>query len=299
MNKLFRVFLVSALAVASFVANANAQSPTTVTPDRSAVLVNKDIGGQRWAISRNLGNGAVTGNVFTPGSTDPQFVYCEQIGESSSDYTYRCLGTGRCTVADCASDWDFISQVNLPKSFFVAGGSPPPTPVPSGCPSNGPITDLTRNCAGYTYFYQQSSVLFGLTTRGNVVATCFASDPSRILCVGGPVTSSSTANLELVNLNSGPFVALDAGGRLSIAGSSLRMNFSLDGTSLAVNASWIETDSTSSAGSKSASLDEPALVSILAEVSRKTLDSISQTSEAASSSNLSAAIGAVGNALGN
>ena len=121
----------------------------------------------------------------------------------------------------------------LPKSFFAAGSGPAPTPVPSGCPANGPITDLTRDCRAYVYFYQQSSVLFGLSTRGNVVATCFASDPAEIFCVAGTVTSSTTANLEIVNLNSGPSVDLDAGGRLSIAGSSLRMNFSVDGTALA------------------------------------------------------------------
>jgi hypothetical protein len=32
-------------------------------------------------------------------------------------------------VSDCATDWDAIGQVTLPKSFFAAGG-PTPTPVP-------------------------------------------------------------------------------------------------------------------------------------------------------------------------
>ncbi|MFM7735707.1 MAG: hypothetical protein ACKPBU_06965, partial [Alphaproteobacteria bacterium] len=43
-------------------------SPTTITPDRSEILVNKDLAGERWAISRDVANGAVTGNVFVPGS---------------------------------------------------------------------------------------------------------------------------------------------------------------------------------------------------------------------------------------
>ena len=299
MNWIARLSLVSTLAFLAAAADVQAQSPSTVTPDRATVLVNKDLAGQRWSIARNVANGTVTGNVFSPGSSAPQFVYCEQTGESSNDYTYRCSGTGACSVADCSTDWDFISQVILPKSFFAAGSGPAPTPVPSGCPANGPITDLTRDCRAYVYFYQQSSVLFGLSTRGNVVATCFASDPAEIFCVAGTVTSSTTANLEIVNLNSGPSVDLEAGGRLSIAGSSLRMNFSLDGTALAVNASWIETRPASSSAASDAGDPEGALAPLLARLAGRTLDAASATSAGASTGVIAESLDSLGAALGN
>jgi hypothetical protein len=83
--------------------------------DGRQILVNKDVNGARWAISKNLDTGTLTGNVFT-GST-PSFVFCDPLGGDR----YRCSGSGPCAGPDaCESEWTPIADVLLPCSFFGA-----------------------------------------------------------------------------------------------------------------------------------------------------------------------------------
>jgi hypothetical protein len=96
------------------------------TPDSKRTLVSKDVGGERWAITRHADDGTVTGNVFSPGGGEPQFVWCEQRGQGGPDLAFGCYGASRCAAAPCdPSAWTFIADVNLPASFFAARCSGP------------------------------------------------------------------------------------------------------------------------------------------------------------------------------
>jgi hypothetical protein len=101
-------------------APAEAPSGIQLTPDRARALVSKDVGGQRWAITLHGDDRSVTGNVFSPGGGDPQFVWCEQKGVNEDDVELACFGAARCAATPCdAAEWTFIADVSLPRSFLA------------------------------------------------------------------------------------------------------------------------------------------------------------------------------------
>lgn len=61
-------------------AEAQRQSGIQRTPDGQRVLVSKDVGGQRYAITLNTADGSVTGNVFSTDGSPPKFISCVQTG---------------------------------------------------------------------------------------------------------------------------------------------------------------------------------------------------------------------------
>lgn len=128
--------LALALALAALAASAAvaaAQSGVRVTRDGRRALVSKDVGGQRWAITRNP-DGTVTGNVFSAGGP-PQFVWCEEQSATEADVELSCWGADRCERAPCPPErWSFIADVTLPASFFAPPGAAAPTPVPTPTP---------------------------------------------------------------------------------------------------------------------------------------------------------------------
>ena len=89
-----------------------------ITPDELRVLVSKDVGAERWAITRNLTDGSVTGNVFFPDGGDPKFLWCEQIGKGGGNLTFRCFGADACEGECSPASWTEIGVVDLPESFF-------------------------------------------------------------------------------------------------------------------------------------------------------------------------------------
>lgn len=91
-----------------------------LTPDRALTLISKDVGNERWAISRN-DDGTVTGNVFFPGGGEPRFVWCEPNGAAGATVPLRCLGAPACAAgAACsAAEWTLIAEVALPATFFA------------------------------------------------------------------------------------------------------------------------------------------------------------------------------------
>lgn len=229
-------------------------SPTTITPDRATVLVSKDINGERWAITRDLSNGSVTGNVFVPGSPDPQFVYCTQTGQGAGGIVFNCFGTGRCGVPDCAANWLLLGPVTLPASFFAAGTGPvptpvptaAPTPVPASCPQNGPLTDLRVNCSRYAYFYRTGSVVAGLSSSGSLAVVCMASPTTDVICARGPVSNATTASLTQGSVDDGPYVPIGAGSRLTLMGSRIEVVLNILGDRFTFTFTWFDTDTTSS-----------------------------------------------------
>lgn len=90
-------------------------------PDGKGILVSKDVGGERYAITQNLDDGSLTGNVFFTDGRPPVFLFCESLGGSA----YSCSGADRCRDATCAP-YAFLANITLPADFFS---------VPQGCPS--------------------------------------------------------------------------------------------------------------------------------------------------------------------
>lgn len=107
-------------------------SGVQITPDGARTLISKDVGSERWAITYNPDDDTVTGNVFSPGGGEPQFVWCQRTGDNGDPdpYTvqidFSCSGAGVCDSPSCpTAEWSLIANVTLPGSFLLppAAGS--------------------------------------------------------------------------------------------------------------------------------------------------------------------------------
>ncbi len=119
MRNLFGVLMVGLVAT---VADAQRQSAITITPDSALTLIQKDVGGDRWAIARNRETGAVSGNVFSPGGA--QFVHCLPVSTQGGDASLSCRIGGNCERPPCPANWGTAIDVTLPASFFAAPEEP-------------------------------------------------------------------------------------------------------------------------------------------------------------------------------
>ncbi len=151
-----RLALVAALAVSLTAPTTGRAAPTGVqwTPDAKQLLVNKDVGNERWAITLNLKDFSATGNVFFTDDQAPAFVWCEKTGDSFDasagelDLRYRCFGAGAGLGGFASADWTLIDDdVSLPLSFFV--------PAAETCDLSGALNGQTSssssnywNCGG-------------------------------------------------------------------------------------------------------------------------------------------------------
>ncbi len=100
-------------------ATENRPSGLQISRDGGLRLISKDVGVERWAISRNE-DGTVTGNVFLPEGGDPKFVWCEPTSATPDPVELSCYGAPPCQRGAChPEDWQFISAVSLPASFFA------------------------------------------------------------------------------------------------------------------------------------------------------------------------------------
>jgi len=115
---LSRALLIACAVLVAATTPAGAQSGLQITPDGKRTLVVKDVGDERWAIARS-DDEVVSGNVYFPDGSDPQFVFCTEIDSSSEDLVLSCSGAARCTASPCSiSAWTEIADVTLPRSFF-------------------------------------------------------------------------------------------------------------------------------------------------------------------------------------
>lgn len=119
---------IATVVVASFASGAFAQgSGLQQTPDSARYLISKDVGAERWAISYNLNDRTVTGNVFKTDGSAPSFVFCRIVSEAISpnpadtQYTLDCFGADACAAAPCTeSQWSLIAAgIQLPGSFLL------------------------------------------------------------------------------------------------------------------------------------------------------------------------------------
>ncbi len=112
-----------AVAVLVSTAVAFAGSGVQVTRDGKRTLVNKDLSGERWAITCEE-DGTITGNVFRPDGGPAAFVWCEPVSDDGNPDPYErifsldCYGADACPVAPCGEmEWRFIATAPLPGAF--------------------------------------------------------------------------------------------------------------------------------------------------------------------------------------
>ena len=98
-------------------ARAQSGSGLQMTPDSRRYLISKDVGAERWAISFNLNDRTVTGNVFKTDGSAPSFIWCRITSETpnadprQTSYTLACSGADACGAAPCTSDgWTEIAS---------------------------------------------------------------------------------------------------------------------------------------------------------------------------------------------
>lgn len=103
-------------------------SGVQVSPDGARTLINKDVGTERWGITRNA-DGTVTGNVFFTDGRAPVFLSCVETASTATELTLRCDSADGCVGAPCAPTlWTSLGEVTLPLSFF----EPPQPEIPEG-----------------------------------------------------------------------------------------------------------------------------------------------------------------------
>ncbi|MBY0279956.1 hypothetical protein K2Z84_31860 [Candidatus Binatia bacterium] len=151
-------FLLLLTSILGNVARASGQTAgVTMTPDRLHLLVNKDLGAERWSISMNLSANdptrivSVTGNVYRSDDETVSFVHCAarpdstgSLSDASSAIRFTCRGMGGCTgnALGCArSAWTPLTRdVSIPASFFL----PPGGRGGSGSSASAPSERLAR-----------------------------------------------------------------------------------------------------------------------------------------------------------
>ncbi len=90
------------------------------------------MGNERWAITQNLDDHTVTGNVFRTDGGAPSFIWCQQTSNDGSNLGESCWGADACDIGPCTpSMWTFIANVTLPVSFFAEPSAPQPTAQPT------------------------------------------------------------------------------------------------------------------------------------------------------------------------
>lgn len=127
---MFRPLLLSAMVVLALATRAGAGDGVQILPDATRILVSKDVGVERWAITLDLGNETplnVTGNVFKRDGGPASFVWCsiQDVRGNPDDirnaqFEWACFGSDRCAAPPCGADqWQFLTNVTLPGRFFL------------------------------------------------------------------------------------------------------------------------------------------------------------------------------------
>ncbi len=120
------------LVVGLTATEARAQgSGIQLTPDSGRYLISKDVGAERWAISFNLDDRTVTGNVFKTDGSPPSFIWCRITDVATApdpadtQYTLDCFGADACTQAPCSDDdWTLIaSGLPIGGDFLLPDGT--------------------------------------------------------------------------------------------------------------------------------------------------------------------------------
>ncbi len=107
-------------------AQAQRESGIQLSPESNRYFITKDVGDQRWAITYNLDDKTVSGNVFPLDGGAPEFLSCtitsvEQADDpAEAQYFMQCRGARPCESAPCEDQWDPPFSVGpVPGSFLL------------------------------------------------------------------------------------------------------------------------------------------------------------------------------------
>jgi hypothetical protein len=150
-------------------------------PDETRVLVQKDVGADRWAISLNFDDGTATGNIFRAGGGEPAFVVCTPTGASN---TFDCAGADACRGTPCTEPFTPIATVTLPDSFFA---------LPDPCTeAYAPLGTVTIPAS---FFEPGATIAFAITASAPVQAflirVTYAPAQGTFVGAGGDVSCTS------------------------------------------------------------------------------------------------------------
>jgi hypothetical protein len=105
---------------------SHAMSGMQMARDGHRIMINKDVGDERWSMMYDTDDHTVIGNVYFPSGGAPAFVWCMETGDDGNPdrrhaaMTFACYGADACAVEPCSSeDWTFINDVTLPGGFFM------------------------------------------------------------------------------------------------------------------------------------------------------------------------------------
>jgi hypothetical protein len=121
----------STCALVAPTARAQTASGLQMTPDSRRYLISKDVGAERWAISFNLDDRTVTGNVFKTDGSEPSFIWCRITSETpapdprQTSYLLDCFGADACAAAPCGKEaWTRIaSGLRIGGDFLLPDGT--------------------------------------------------------------------------------------------------------------------------------------------------------------------------------
>ena len=108
-------------------ASAQRESGIQLSPQSNRYFISKDVGNERWAITYNLDDKTVTGNVFPINGGAPTFLTCditrvEQAPDpANAQYFLSCRASGPCAEAPCdPNQWGTASETGpIPGSFLL------------------------------------------------------------------------------------------------------------------------------------------------------------------------------------
>ncbi|HEY8514552.1 MAG TPA: hypothetical protein VIS07_03455 [Candidatus Binatia bacterium] len=108
-------------------AEAQRESGIQLSPESNRYFISKDVNNERWAITYNLDDKTVTGNVFPLDGGAPTFLTCditrvEQApNPADAQYFLSCRAAGPCAEAPCGpGQWsDPVDVGPIPGSFLL------------------------------------------------------------------------------------------------------------------------------------------------------------------------------------
>jgi hypothetical protein len=122
----FLAIMAAALSIAAPRLSAAAPTGVQWTPDSNRILVSKDVGNERWAITLNLDDFSASGNVYFTTGEAPGFIWCSKTGDDFDasagelNLRYSCYSAAAGFGGFAESDWSLVSDnVVLPLSFFI------------------------------------------------------------------------------------------------------------------------------------------------------------------------------------
>lgn len=101
-------------------------------------LVTKDVGEERWSITRHA-DGTTSGVVYSADGSAPSFVDCRPIVRETRP-ALSCWAAAACDAWPCHGDWAFAGEVELPSTFFDVPGATADEPFAASAPLT--LTDL-------------------------------------------------------------------------------------------------------------------------------------------------------------